>query len=145
VGTLARTDRQGVDLLHAYAAANNLRISDRRLDLTDRTVVWIQARWDDLQVLPFTAIPIAEIRRPEFVDTIEDLSRGDQDELTADLVERSTVAAADVAPIVCHLDSSRHLRTIVMAPRGSQPAQLKDHPTHCTRNTSTRCSSSSTR
>lgn len=101
---LARTDN-GVDLLHAYAAANNLRISDRRLDLTDRTVVWIQARWDDLQVLPFSAIPIAEIRRPEFVDTVEDLSRDDQDELTADLVERSRVADADVAPAVCHLDS----------------------------------------
>jgi hypothetical protein len=101
---LARTG-DGVDLLHAYVAANNLRISDRRLDLTDRTVVWIQARWDDLQVLPFLAIPIAEIRRPEFVDTVEDLSRDDQDELTADLVERSAVAAADVAPVVCHLDS----------------------------------------
>jgi len=50
-------------------------------------------------------IPIAEIRRPEFVDTVEDLSRDDQDELTADLVERSSVADPDVAPAVCHLDS----------------------------------------
>lgn len=101
---LARTEN-GVDLLRAFAAAHNFRISERRLDLTDRTVMWIQARWDDLHVLPFTAIPIAEIRRPEFVDTIEDLSRVDQDELTADLVARSAAAVADVAPVVCHLDS----------------------------------------
>jgi hypothetical protein len=94
---LARTEN-GVDLLHTYVAVNNLRISERRLDLTDRTVVWVAARWDELHVLPFTAIPIAEIRRPEFVDTVEDLSRDDQDELTADLVERSRVADTDGPP-----------------------------------------------
>jgi hypothetical protein len=101
---LART-ATGVDLLRTYAAANNLLVADRRLDLNDRTVVWVQGRWDDLQVLPFTAIPLAEIRRPEFVDTVEDLSRDEQDELTTDLVDRTTVAAADVAPVICHLDS----------------------------------------
>lgn len=100
---LTRTDT-GVDLLRAFAAANNFRTSDRRLDLTDRTVIWLEARWDDLHVLPFTAIPIAEIRRPEFVDTIEDLPREDQDELTTDLVERSEAAVHEV-PVVCHLDS----------------------------------------
>lgn len=73
---LTRSDI-GVDLLRAYADADakQLRLSSRRMPPTGRTVVWIQARWDDLQVLPFTAIPIAEIRRPEFVDTIEDVFR----------------------------------------------------------------------
>jgi hypothetical protein len=70
----------------------------------DRTVTWIEARWDDLRALPFTAIPVAEIRRPEFVDTVEDLPRDDQDELTTDLAERSMVAAGG-APAVCHIDS----------------------------------------
>ncbi len=67
-------------------------------------MTWIEARWDDLHALPFTAIPVGEIRRPEFVDTVEDLPRDGQDELTTDLVERSMVAA-DGAPVVCHLDS----------------------------------------
>jgi hypothetical protein len=93
----------GVELLRAFAA-NRFRMSERRMDLIDRTVVWLEARWDDLQALPFTAVPVAEIRRPEFVDTVEDLSRDDQDELTTDLVERTSVAPG-AAPAVCHLDS----------------------------------------
>jgi hypothetical protein len=100
---LARGDT-GVELLRTFAAANQFRMSERRTDLIDRTVLWLQANWDDLHALPFTAIPVAEIRRPEFVDTVEDLTRDDQDELTTDLVERTTVAA-DGAPVVCHLDS----------------------------------------
>jgi len=118
---LARTDN-GVDLLHAFSAANYFRISDRRLELTDRTVVWLEARWDDLHALPFTAIPIAEIRRPEFVDTVEDLSRDDQDELTTDLVERSTVAA-DGTPVVCHLDSGVR-RSHVLLSESLDPADV---------------------
>ncbi|WP_211293689.1 S8 family peptidase [Lentzea kentuckyensis] len=95
----------GLDLLNAYADATGLRVSSRRVEFADRTVVWIEARWDDLQVLPFTAIPLAEVRRPEFVDTIEDLSLDDQNELTTDLLGRTTVAAVEAAAVVCHLDS----------------------------------------
>ncbi len=118
---LTRSD-QGVDLLRAFAAANGFPVSDRRLDLIDRTVVWIQARWDDLQALPFTAIPLAEIRRPEFVDTIEDLSRDDQDQLTTDLVERSQFAPYG-APAVCHLDSGVR-RSHVLLSGSLGPADL---------------------
>ena len=100
---LTRSD-SGVDMLRAFATSNNLRMSERRMDLHDRNVVWLQARWDELHALPFTAVPVAEIRRPEFIDTVEDLPVEDQAELTTDLVERTTVAAAD-APSVCHLDS----------------------------------------
>jgi hypothetical protein len=42
------TADDGVDLLRAFATVNGLRVSNRRLDLTDRTVVWLEARWDDL-------------------------------------------------------------------------------------------------
>ncbi len=31
------------------------------LRLVDRDVMWIDATWEQLEVLPFTAIPIAEI------------------------------------------------------------------------------------
>jgi hypothetical protein len=109
-------------LLRAFAASNGFPVSDRRLDLIDRTVVWIQARWDDLQALPFTSIPLAEIRRPEFVDTIEDLARDDQDELTIDLVKRSQYAPYG-APAVCHLDSGVR-RSHVLLSGSLTPADL---------------------
>ncbi|HCT77519.1 MAG TPA: subtilisin family serine protease [Micromonosporaceae bacterium] len=118
---LVRTDAAS-DILRAFADANGYRISDRRLDLVDRTVMWIEARWDDLQVLPFTAIPVAELRRPEFVDTVEDLPRNDQDELTTDLVERTTSAARDM-PVVCHLDSGVR-RSHVLLAQSLDPADL---------------------
>lgn len=88
----------------AFAESMNLRLSARHVDLIDRTVVWLYAQWSDLQILPFTAVPLAEIRRPEFVDTVEDLSLDEQNEYTTDLVERVR-AADDGAPAVCHLDS----------------------------------------
>src|SRR5262249_3399605 len=133
---LAPTEN-GVELLHAYAVANDFRISDRRIELIDRTVTWIEARWDGLHALPFTAVPVAEIRRPEFVDTVEDLARDDQDELTTDLVERSTVAA-DGAPVVCHLDSGVR-RSHVLLSDSLDPADVQsvvgdtggDHLGHC--------------
>lgn len=110
---LTRTDT-GVELLRAFAAANRFRMSQRRMDLVDRTVVWLQARWDDLHALPFTAVPVAEIRRPEFVDTVEDYSRDDQDELTTDLVERTKFAPAGV-PVVCHLDSGARRSHVLLS------------------------------
>lgn len=118
---LARTEG-AVDLLNAFATTNNLRVSNRSLALSDRTVVWLEARWDDLQVLPFTAIPIAEIRRPEFIDTVEDLSRDDQDELTSDLVQRTTFAA-EGSPVVCHLDSGVR-RSHVLLSEALDPTDL---------------------
>lgn len=118
---LTRTDN-GVDLLRAFARANNLRMSDRCMDLTDRTVVWLEARWDDMHALPFTAIPVAEVRKPEFVDTVEDLPRDDQDELTTDLVERTSVAPDD-APVVCHLDSGVR-RSHVLLSESLRPIDL---------------------
>ena len=93
-----------VALLSTFATERSLPLAGRVLRFGDRTVTWIKSAWDDLEVLPFTSVPLAEIREPEFVDTIEDLARDDQDALTSDLAER--LAAAPVtAPAVCHLDT----------------------------------------
>ncbi|WP_180959510.1 S8 family peptidase [Brevibacterium aurantiacum] len=96
--------QQNVDTLQKFATAYRLKLLDRSLALNDRVVVWIHATWQQLEVLPFTNVPIAEIRAPEFVDTIEDLHRDEQDEFVDDLAERVIAAAID-APAVCHLDT----------------------------------------
>lgn len=92
------------DTLHTFAAALSLRLLDRSLAFNDRVVMWIQATWQQLEVLPFTAVPLAEIRRPEFIDTIEDLGDEEQHEYVDDLAERIT-PAPEHAPAVCHLDT----------------------------------------
>lgn len=96
--------RGGVMTLREFAAARGLEVHPRVLWLPDRTVAWLRAEWADLAALPFTAVPLTEVRRPEFIDTVEDLTLEDQDELTNDLVERLRPAALD-APAVCHLDT----------------------------------------
>jgi len=100
---LRRTD-DALDLIRAYAGARGLRLVERSLELRDRTVVWIESKWDELQALPFTSVPLAEIRKPEFAQTIEDLHLPDQEELVEDLAGRLHTAD-DGAPAVCHLDS----------------------------------------
>ena len=95
----------GIGLLRTYAQVKGMALVERTMTLNDRAVVWIQARWSDLEALPFTAVPLAEIRYPRFIDdTIHDWPRDDQDALLEDLVSRVTVAAQD-APAVCHLDT----------------------------------------
>lgn len=93
------------ELLRGFASTRRLRLAARVLKLSDRTVAWLHASWDELRPLPFTRVPVAEIRRPEFVDTIEDLDRADQDELTEDLLSRVTPTSDPAAPVVCHLDT----------------------------------------
>ena len=93
-----------VDALEDFVAANRLRSLPRSLALRDRVVVWVEATWQQLELLPFTSVPVAEVRRPEFIDTIEDLPVAEQDEYVSDLAER-VVPADDNAPAVCHLDT----------------------------------------
>jgi hypothetical protein len=100
---LRRTD-DGLALLGSYAEARGATLVERSLRLPDRTVAWIHSTWDELQALPFTSVPLAEIRRPEFVQTIADLDRDEQDELSEDLSERLG-PANEAAPAVCHLDT----------------------------------------
>ncbi len=99
-----RPTTDGVELLQQFAAAANLDVSPRVLRLFDRTVMWVKAPWGQLEGLPFTSVPIAEIRKPEFVDTIEDLDQDEQGEYVVDLAARLGAAGND-APAVCHLDT----------------------------------------
>ena len=97
-------DVDEVGTLRTYSARHNLEMAQRVMVLRDRTVVWVRATWDQLLPLPFSAVPIAEIRRPEFVDSVEDLTAQDQDELVEDLVSRLVIEyRSDVA--VCLLDT----------------------------------------
>jgi hypothetical protein len=110
-----RPSEGNVATLRRFTAALQLPMASRHLQLSDRTIAWVQARWEDLQALPFTSVPIAEIRRPEFVDTVEDLSVADQQDLASDLEDRTRAAAED-APVVCHLDSGiRHSHALISA------------------------------
>jgi hypothetical protein len=95
---------EGFDYLRQYAEALGLGVSGRRLILDTRAVVWVNARWEDLLALPFTAVPLAEIRRPQFIDTVEDLDTDDQEILVTDLGKRIK-PASNGSPAVCLLDS----------------------------------------
>lgn len=99
-----RPSNDGPDLLRRFAQTTRLRTSERLLRLVDRDVMWIEATWIQLEVLPFTAVPVAEVRRPEFIDSIEDLSADEQAEYVDDLAERLE-PASEVEPAVCHLDT----------------------------------------
>lgn len=81
-----------------------LRLLNRVLRFNDRAVVWVEGTWSHLESLPFTTVPLAEIRRPEFIDSIEDVTVDEQDEYVSDLLGR-IVPAGDDAPVVVHLDT----------------------------------------
>ncbi len=98
------SSQPSVEVLTAFAEVNRLRLVPRSLRMRDRVVMWIEATWDALQVLPFTSVPIAEVRKPEFVDTVSDLPPEDQDDFVADLAAR-IVPASETGPYVTHLDS----------------------------------------
>lgn len=99
-----RPDDGAIELAFEYARRAQLRTVPNYLKFDQRYVMWIEARWDQLQALPFTSVPIAEIRRPQFVDTIEDLDAVEQSEWSEDLTERLRPAVID-APAVCLLDT----------------------------------------
>jgi hypothetical protein len=109
------TASEDVDTVHGYAAAHELRLQSRSFRFRDRAVFWIEASWTELQLLPFTAVPLAEIRRPEFIETIEDLSSSEQGEYVLELAERVT-AAEDDAPAVCHLDTGVFRGHVLLSP-----------------------------
>lgn len=102
-----------VDLLREFVEPRQLRVHDRVLHLVDRSVTWIHGSWDELRALPFTAVPLTEIRAPEFADTLEDLTPEDQAEFAEELAARIT-SAATTAPAVCHLDTGvRHTHALL--------------------------------
>ena len=115
-----RPDHQNID---AYCQAYGLQSLTRSLTLGDRRIVWVRAAWSDLEPILMTSIPIAEIRRPEFIDTIEDLSIDGQDEYVADLAKRIT-PAAEHAPAVCHLDTGVYRQHLLLAGSLAERDQL---------------------
>lgn len=88
----------------SFVTAHRLQARRSEFRLGDRLVVWVEASWAQLQILPFTSVPVTEIRRPEFIDTVEDLSIDEQTEYVEDLARRTVHAPAD-APAVCNLDT----------------------------------------
>ncbi|WP_310964725.1 S8 family peptidase [Nocardioides terrisoli] len=115
-----RPTADGPELLRRYAQTTELNHSPRVLRLIDRSVMWIEATWTQLEALPFTAVPVAEIRSPEFVDTIEDLSIEEQEEYLDDLLERLE-PADEIAPAVCHLDTGVARTHVLLADSLAEP------------------------
>lgn len=99
-----RPEPDAVTLARQFAEALGLRLIDGSLSFDSRHVVWMQARWDDLASLPFSAVPVSEIRRPCLVDTVEDLERDERYEYVDDLAGRIGYAGVE-APAVCLLDT----------------------------------------
>jgi len=100
------------EALETFINVRGLRALPRSLTFPGRSVVWIESTWEDLQILPFTSIPLAEVRRPEFIDTVEDLPITARDEYVLDLADRVVIAPIN-APAVAHLDTGV-LRTHVL-------------------------------
>lgn len=95
---------QHVRSLEVFLKAGRLEYLQRSIELRDRSIFWVKARWDQLEYLPYTSVPIAEIRRASFLDTVEDLTVAERDEYVQDLVGRIT-PAIHAAPAVCLLDT----------------------------------------
>jgi hypothetical protein len=109
---LARGD-EPLRLARAYVEKSQLRMAARVLELVDRTVIWVEGRWDDLRGMPFSRVPVTEIRRPELADTVEDLSVEDRAELADDLSARIIAAGPD-APAVCNIDSGVRRSSVLL-------------------------------
>ncbi len=93
-----------LEAARSFAEAMGLRITEATLKLNNRHVVWVRSRWADLIALPFSVVPVTELRRPGFIDTIEDLDWDEILEYVSDLSDR-IVPASDEAPAVCLLDT----------------------------------------
>ena len=99
-----RPESDAVPLARRYSETLGLRLAERSIHFDNRYVVWIEALWEDLRGLPFSAVPVTEIRRPALVDTVEDLDREEQYEYVDDLEGRIVHAGSD-APAACLLDT----------------------------------------
>ncbi|AZA14356.1 hypothetical protein CCHOA_09865 [Corynebacterium choanae] len=92
-----------------FIARSKLEVRTNQFRLRDRLIVWVKANWYDLQTLPFISVPLTEIREPQFIDTIEDLTLEDQAEYVEDLRDRVEHAPAErrsgSTPTVCLLDT----------------------------------------
>lgn len=99
-----RPTSEAIPLMRQYARQAGLQIAQSTIQFSDRHVAWVRSTRQELVALPFSSVPIAELRRPQFIDTIEDLDPEEQGEYAEDLAER-LVLAAESAPAVCLLDT----------------------------------------
>lgn len=116
------TSDDDIEAINGFVNAYRLRMLPRSIQFRDRFVVWVEATWSQLEPLPFTRVPLAEIRRPEFIETIEDLPPAEQDEYVQDLAERLSSAKGS-APAVCLLDTGV-LRSHVLIEASLAPEDL---------------------
>lgn len=117
-----RKTPDNVELLRLFASHRRIQVSERVLEISDRTIVWVKASWDELEILPITSVPIAEIRHPEFIETLEDLSVDEQEEYVANFASRVTPAHR-ASPAVVHLDTGVS-RTHMLIADSLDPADL---------------------
>lgn len=101
-----RRTNDGVDRLRAWASARQILIVDDLLRLDQRDVLLVQCSWGELEQLPFTAVPLAEVRLAPTADSALDLDSSDQDILLRDLSERLRfVGDGSACASVCVLDT----------------------------------------
>lgn len=93
-----------VDNWQKYVKVSGLKEKNQRLRLNDRLIVWVETSREQVQTLLFSAVPITELRQPEFIDMIADLSPEEKDDYVLELAER-TVPAPGASPAVCVLDT----------------------------------------
>jgi hypothetical protein len=110
-----RPEPDAISQVQNYAERFDLHLAPKQLRFDGRHVVWVRASWQQLLALPFTAVPLAELRHPQFADTVEDLGREDQGTLAEDLAGRVT-PAPDGAPSVCLLDTGVRRSHVLLEP-----------------------------
>lgn len=103
---LRRSD-DGVGRLKTWAAVRQVEVAPEVLGLDQRDVVLLRCAWEQLVELPFTAVPVAEIRVAPAIDSVLDLTPSEQDELASDLLDRlePLVGPSGHAAAVCVLDT----------------------------------------
>ena len=110
-----RPEPDAISQVQNYAERFELRLAPKQMRFDGRHVVWIRGSWQQLLALPFTAVPLAELRHPQFADTVEDLDREDQGTLAEDLVGR-VKPSPDGSPAVCLLDTGVRRSHVLLEP-----------------------------
>ena len=100
-----RSAPNSVDVLRQIAEALDIRVSPSTLQIGDRIIVWVEARWNAIELLTLTKAPLHEIRRPSQVNLVLDLPIGEQDDYVDELIGRLDDPSPDAAVAVCLLDT----------------------------------------
>lgn len=111
-----RRESRGMVRLKTWAQLWGLAVGESTLRLDQREVAVVRSTWEQLHDLPFTAVPVAEIRRAATIDTVEDLDPDEQAEYVADLAARVEVSPGPSAPTVCLLDTGLRRPHILLEP-----------------------------